>query len=252
MPQPDSACTSAFIVSPNHEPRVGSDVDMIVLHYTGMNGAEAAKARLCDPLAKVSSHYLVEEDGTIIQLVKEDRRAWHAGLSFWAGETDINSRSIGIEIVNGGHDFALPDFPARQIEAVIRLCRDIQSRWPVPQSRVLAHSDVAPARKRDPGERFPWQALHEAGVGLWVAPDQTSSGEIFRVGDRGGAIKEFKTSLAEYGYRIETTDVFDEATRDVVIAFQRHFRPQQVDGVADASTISTLESLLNNKRASKS
>lgn len=252
MPKPDSACASDFIASPNHEPRVGSDVDMLVLHYTGMNGAEAAKARLCDPAAKVSAHYVVEEDGTIIQLVEEARRAWHAGVSCWAGVTDINSRSIGIEIVNGGHDFGLPDFPTRQIKAVIRLCRDIQSRWPIPQSRVLAHSDIAPARKCDPGEKFPWQILHAAGVGLLVAPDRISGGIALSIGDSGDAVMTLKTSLAEYGYGLEATGVFDEATRDAVIAFQRHFRQHDVDGVADLSTINTLGRLLEEKRRAES
>lgn len=252
MPKPDSACASDFVASPNHEPRVGDGVDMIVLHYTGMSGADAAKTRLCDPDAKVSSHYVVEEDGAIVQLVAEERRAWHAGMSFWAGATDINSRSIGIEIVNGGHDFGLPDFPAQQIEAVIRLCRDIQSRWPIPQSRVLAHSDIAPTRKCDPGEKFPWRALHAAGIGLWGASDQASDGVTLRIGDRGDAVMTLKKSLAEYGYLVETTDIFDDATRDVVMAFQRHFRQQQVDGIADASTVEVLARLLETRRADKS
>lgn len=252
MPKADSACASDFLASPNHEPRVGGNIDMLVLHYTGMSGAEAAKTRLCDPDAKVSSHYVVEEDGNIVQLVAEDRRAWHAGKSFWAGETDINSRSIGIEIVNGGHDFGLPDFPACQIEAVVRLCRDIRSRWTIPQSRVLAHSDIAPARKSDPGEKFPWNVLHAAGIGLWVAPDQTTGGDALRIGDRGDAIMTLQTSLAEYGYGVDTTGTFDEITRDAVIAFQRHFRPQIVDGIADPSTVKTLGRLLEEKRKAES
>ena len=252
MPKPDSVCTSDFIASPNHEPRAGGDVDMLVLHYTGMSSGDAAKARLCDPAAKVSSHYLVEEDGTVIQLVEESRRAWHAGVAFWAGATDINSRSIGIEIVNGGHDFGLPDFPAQQIEAVIRLCRDVQSRWPIPQSRVLAHSDIAPTRKRDPGEKFPWSMLHEAGVGLWVSPVRTVAGGALRFGDGGNAVTKLQASLIEFGYGLEMSDIFDETTRDVVIAFQRHFRPLCVDGVADASTTMTLGHLLKMKQTTES
>ncbi|MBI3701595.1 MAG: N-acetylmuramoyl-L-alanine amidase [Afipia sp.] len=244
MNTPDSSCVSDFAASPNHEPRVGGGVDMIVLHYTGMATADAARERLCDVDAKVSSHYLVEEDGTIVQLVPESRRAYHAGVSSWQDTTDINSRSIGIEIVNGGHDFGCPDFPPQQIEAVVRLCRDIQSRWPIPQANVLAHSDVAPSRKQDPGEKFPWHVLHDAGVGLWVAPEPITDGASLRTGDTGDAVGALQTALRAYGYGIDVTKIFDEPTRDVVFAFQRHFRPVRVDGVADPSTVATLTRLL--------
>jgi N-acetylmuramoyl-L-alanine amidase len=220
---------------------------MIILHYTGMATGDAALERLCDPDAKVSSHYLVGEDGAIAQLVPESRRAYHAGVASWQGMSDINSRSIGIEIVNGGHDFGCPDFPAQQIEAVIRLCRDLQTRWPIPQANVLAHSDVAPSRKQDPGEKFPWAALHAAGVGLWVEPAPMSSGASLRIGDNGKAVAELKAQLSSYGYGVDSTEAFDETTRDVVIAFQRHFRPGQVDGVADPSTVATLAELLRRR-----
>ena len=252
MEIPDSPCASRFIASPNHEPRAGGTVDTIVLHYTGMATADAARERLCDADAKVSSHYFVDEDGVVMQLVAENRRAFHAGVASWQSETDINSRSIGIEIVNGGHDFGCPDFPARQIDAVIQLCKDIRTRWPIPQANVLAHSDVAPSRKQDPGEKFPWAALHAAGVGLWVEPAAMSDGAALRLNDIGEAVGKFQTSLRSYGYGIETTNIFDESTRDVVLAFQRHFRPQLVDGVADASTRATLERLLDTRRAKSS
>lgn len=244
MEMPDSPCASNVIASPNQEPRPAGSVDIIVLHYTGMATAEAARERLCDPAAKVSSHYLVDEDGTITQLVAETRRAYHAGESSWQGTTDINSRSIGIEIVNGGHDFGCPDFPPHQIDAVIRLCRDIQTRWPIPQFNVLAHSDIAPSRKRDPGEKFPWPILYAAGVGLWAEPEPISGGVSLKLGDSGDAVARLKASLAAYGYGADSTNIFDEATRDVVMAFQRHFRPQLVDGVADVSTVTSLERLL--------
>jgi N-acetylmuramoyl-L-alanine amidase len=234
--------------SPNHEERKGLAVDTLILHYTGMDSANAALDRLCDPAAKVSSHYFVHEDGRIVQLVSEARRAYHAGVSSWHGDADINSRSIGIEIVNGGHDFGCPDFPAAQIEAVIELCRDVQSRWPIPQQRVLAHSDVAPGRKRDPGEKFPWRRLAERGVGLWVEPEPMpdgplSDGALLKPGDEGDAVLRLQAALADYGYGLDRTGQYDERTRDVVAAFQRHFRPQRVDGVADASMIATLERL---------
>lgn len=242
---PDSPCASNFVPSPNHEPR-RAGIDMIVLHYTGMASAAACE-RLCDPGAKVSSHYLVHEDGTIAQLVAEDRRAYHAGVSSWQGTSDINSRSIGIEIVNGGHDFGCPDFPDRQIGAVIRLCRDLQSRFPIPQANVLAHSDVAPSRKQDPGEKFPWGALHAAGIGVWVKPVPISDGVSLQMGDKDEGAGKLQTSLRAYGYGIKVTKIFDKATRDVVTAFQRHFRPERVDGVADRSTVETLKQLLRAK-----
>ena len=224
---------------------------MIILHYTGMATADAARERLCDPDAKVSSHYFVGEDGVVTQLVAENRRAYHAGISSWQTETDINSRAIGIEIVNGGHDFGCPDFPALQIDAVIRLCKDIRTRWPIPHANVLAHSDVAPSRKQDPGEKFPWAALHAAGVGLWVEPAPMADGAALRIGDASDAVGNLQESLRSYGYAIGVTNIFDETTRDVVIAFQRHFRPQSVDGVADVSTVATLERLLHARGAAQ-
>ncbi len=251
MEKPDSSCASNFIASPNHEARAAGSVDIIVLHYTGMATADVARERLCDPNAKVSAHYLVDEDGTITQLVAETRRAYHAGVASWRGATDINSRSIGIEIVNGGHDFGCPDFPARQIEAVIGLCKDVQTRWPIPQANVLAHSDVAPSRKRDPGEKFPWSLLKAAGVGRWIEPAPICDGASLKVGDSGDAVSKLKASLASYGYGVDTTNIFDDAARDVVIAFQRHFRPQSIDGVADSSTLATLERLLETRRTSQ-
>src|SRR3954451_4892394 len=162
--EPDSSIVSDIIPSPNHGDRdKGRQPDMIVLHYTGMPHVEGALARLCTAATEVSAHYVVQEDGRIVQCVPEARRAWHAGVSDWAGEDDINSCSIGIEIANRGHDWGYPDFPKRQIAAVITLCRTIVSRRGIPADRVLAHSDVAPSRKQDPGEKFPWQRLHESG-----------------------------------------------------------------------------------------
>ncbi len=163
------------IASPNHGKR-RAGVDMLVLHYTGMPNAEGAIARLTDPRSEVSSHYLIDNGGEIFTLVREDRRAWHAGQSSWHGQKDLNSRSIGIEIAHPGHDGGNPPFPSAQIDAVIALCRDITSRWPIRPARVLAHSDIAPSRKQDPGERFPWQQLHRAGIGNFVAPAPVSDG----------------------------------------------------------------------------
>jgi N-acetylmuramoyl-L-alanine amidase len=240
---PDSPIVTRVVPSPNHGERRIARPDMLVLHYTGMTDAQAALERLCDPLSEVSAHYLVFEDGGIAQLVPEARRAWHAGASSWKGLTDINSHSVGIEIANPGHDYGYKDFPETQIAAVIALCRDIAARHGIQPERVLAHSDIAPARKLDPGEKFPWRRLHEAGVGHWVKPAAIEGGPVFTIGDGGPMVRTLQEGLADYGYGITATGHYDEATARVVAAFQRHFRPEQVDGVADISTVETLAAL---------
>jgi N-acetylmuramoyl-L-alanine amidase len=242
----DSPLVAEVIPSPNHGERVGHGrPDMIVLHYTGMPTAEGALERLRSLEApRVSSHYLVYEDGRIFQLVPETRRAQHAGISSWEGETDINSRSVGIEIVNPGHDGGYPDFPDGQIAAVIALCRDILARKPMRADRVVGHSDVAPSRKQDPGEKFPWRRLHDAGVGHWVEPAPPGDACGLSLGDSDAAVAELQALLAKYGYGIPSPGQFDRAMHDVVVAFQRHFRPARVDGIADTSTIDTLRRLL--------
>ena len=241
---PDSRLVVRVVPSPNHDTRKCA-IDMIVLHYTGMKTADAALARLTDPAAKVSSHYLVREDGHIDQLVPEARRAWHAGVSSWKGETDINACSVGIEIVNPGHEFGYRDFPDAQIEAVIALCRNIIVRHAIPPARVLAHSDIAPARKQDPGEKFPWDRLAAAGVGLWVEPAPMRDGTSPKPGERGPHIAELQRMLARFGYAVDITHLYDEATVEVVAAFQRHFRQGRTNGIADAGTRDTLERLLS-------
>jgi N-acetylmuramoyl-L-alanine amidase len=233
--------------SPNYGPRIGGGpIDILLLHYTGMQSAEAALAWLCNPRSSVSSHYFVFEDGRIVRLVGEDMRAYHAGVSNWAGETDVNSRSIGIEIANPGHEFGYRAFPEKQIAALIVLCREIIARHPIPPERVLAHSDVAPLRKADPGELFPWARLHAAGVGQYVEPVPLREEEGLAVGARGSAVALLKNRFRQYGYGVADTDEFDAATEAVVTAFQRHFRPQRVDGVADISTQATLDKLLES------
>src|SRR5262249_17613823 len=240
----DSPLVDQVHPSPNHEPRQGFvHPDILLLHYTGMKTTQAALERLCDPGARVSSHYLVFEDGRILQLVTEARRAYHAGESSWEGTTDINSRSIGIEIGNQGHDHGCPRFPERQIAAVIALCRDIVVRWSIAPWHVLAHSDVAPLRKRDPGEAFPWARLAAAGVGLWVEPAPIAQCEALSHGDRGKEVARLQRKLADYGYGIAAHGSYDSETHEIVAAFQRHFRPERVDGIADASTVGTLERL---------
>lgn len=238
--------------SPNFGERINAEKpQFIVLHYTGMRDGESALARLCEAASEVSSHYVVMEDGEIIQLVDEKKRAWHAGKSAWKGLVDLNSHSIGIEIVNGGHDFrapdgALPAYPTAQIERVIALCRDLIVRWHIRPEHVLAHSDIAPMRKQDPGEHFPWQVLHKAGVGHWVAPEPLQDGRFFSQGDQGQPVEALQTMLSLYGYDVETSGYYDDQTTACIKAFQRHFRCERVDGVADASTIMTLHRLLKN------
>ena len=221
---------------------------MIVLHYTGMATGAGAEAWLCDPASEVSSHYLVHEDGRIVQMVRESDRAWHAGKGSWFGRADINSCSVGIEIVNPGHTLGYPGFPRGQIDAVIGLCKGIIGRHPIPAQRVLAHSDVAPGRKIDPGEKFPWQVLFAAGVGHMVTAAPIRRGAVLKAGDAGAEVEVLQSMLALYGYGVEISGVFDRQTEIVVEAFQRHFRPRLVDGVADGSTIRTLQRLLASVR----
>ncbi|TDR88144.1 N-acetylmuramoyl-L-alanine amidase [Enterovirga rhinocerotis] len=242
---PDSPLASKVHPSPNHgERRDGRRPDMLLLHYTGMPTAAGALARLCDATASVSAHYLVFEDGRVLQLVPEGRRAWHAGAGSWAGETDINSCSIGIEIVHPGHAGGLPPYPEAQIASVAALSGDIVRRWSIRPERVLAHSDVAPSRKEDPGENFPWANLHGAGVGHWTDPAPIRDGRVFAAGDQGPSIEALQALFALYGYPIELNGIFDETTTAVVTAFQRHFRQERVDGRVDASTIATLRALI--------
>lgn len=244
--QPDSSLVFDVVPSVNCGQRLdGRMPDMILLHYTGMLDAQAAVQRLCSQDSKVSSHYVAFEDGRIIQCVPESERAWHAGAAYWAGETDINSCSIGIEMANPGHEFGYPDFPSRQIAAVIALCRGIIARRGIRPDRILAHSDVAPARKQDPGEKFPWRLLSDSAVGLWVAPAPLDEDPApLSVGASGDAVRELQENLAAYGYGVAVTGDYDTNTRDVVTAFQRHFRPARVDGQADVSTRRTLAALL--------
>lgn len=228
--------------SPNFDAR-RAPPDMIVLHYTGMQTGDAAIARLLDPDAKVSAHYVVEEDGRVFRLVPEERRAWHAGASFWKGERDCNAVSIGVEIVNPGHEFGYRPFPDVQIEAVIALLDDIRTRWEVPDARILGHSDVAPDRKQDPGELFPWKRLAEAGHGLWAEP-APAPGAPLGVGDEGPGVFALQAGLTRLGYDCAPSGRYDDRTAKIVTAFQRHWRPERFDGIADGETRARLMALL--------
>jgi N-acetylmuramoyl-L-alanine amidase len=243
--RPESPVATKVFPSPNHgERKDGRSPTLLVLHYTGMPDSGEALLWLANPISQVSAHYFVFEDGRVLQMVPESRRAWHAGVSAWDGEGDINSSSIGIEIANPGHPGGLPSFPEEQIQSVTALAKDIVTRWRISPDHVLAHSDVAPGRKLDPGEAFPWRQLHDAGVGHWVSPTPIRDGRFFARGDRGMPVEALQAMLAMYGYQTRITGLFDEDTEKVVAAFQRHFRPERVDGVADASTITTLKDLI--------
>src|SRR6185503_17894394 len=234
---PDSALATLWVPSPNHEARVGGrSPDMLILHYTGMESAEAALDWLTREESKVSCHYLVDEEGRIAQMVAEGARAWHAGQSLWAGETDLNSCSIGIEIHNPGHEFGYRDFPEAQMRSVEALCLDILRRHPVRRERVVAHSDIAPGRKLDPGEKFDWARLARAGVGLWVAPAPLGEDQGLGPGDEGPDVLKLQQDLAAFGYGVELTSTYGTGLEKVVEAFQRHYRHEKIDGYADAST----------------
>lgn len=212
-------------LSPNWNERPpGAAVELVVLHYTGMRSGAAALARLCDPAAEVSAHYLIDEDGTVRLLVPEAKRAWHAGRSAWSGRSGLNDLSVGIELVNPGHEWGYRPFPAVQIEALIDLCRDIMARHRLPPQAVVAHADIAPNRKEDPGELLDWALLAAAGIGLWPGEAPPLAVDPLLARDRLGRI----------GYGLDQAGVtFIQA----VTAFQRRFRPSRVDGALDPETM---------------
>lgn len=241
----DSKCVDEIRASANFEPRrQGARPEILLLHYTGMKSAARAIDWLCRPESRVSSHYVIDEQGRVTQLVAEGVRAWHAGVAVWHGETDINSLSIGIEIHNPGHDDGYPDFPEPQMARLEALCRDIVHRWRIAPERVLAHSDVAPRRKIDPGEKFDWARLHAAGIGHWVAPTPLDvADEGLGAGSVGLDVLEAQQRLAKFGYGVPLSGALDDETVIVLTAFQRHFRPARCDGRLDGSTLDTLRRL---------
>ena len=228
--------------SPNFDAR-RAPPDMIVLHYTGMPSGAEALARMRDPLAKVSAHYLIEEDGRVFSLVAEERRAWHAGVSFWKDQRDVNAVSIGIELVNPGHEWGYRAFPDAQIEVLIALLDEVRGRWTIPDGRILGHSDVAPERKTDPGELFPWKQMAQAGHGLWLEPP-AAPGPALSVGDDGTGVFALQAGLTRLGYDSAPSGQFDARTAAIITAFQRHWRPERVDGIADGETRARLVHLL--------
>jgi N-acetylmuramoyl-L-alanine amidase len=226
-------------MSPNQDDRPdGVPIDTLILHYTGMQSAGAAVERLRDPLARVSSHYVVDEDGAVLRLVPEARRAYHAGVSYWRGNTELNGRSIGIEIVNPGHEWGYRDFPLLQMAAVCDLCLSILSRHSIPAHNIVAHSDVAPDRKEDPGEKFDWEGLARNGVGIWPegVPDRGITGVV----RDAATLRGVRAALADIGYRVAREGALDPALSTVLRAFQRHWRPEAVTGQADNGTLARL------------
>ena len=222
--------------SPNHDART-RPISHIILHYTDMSDAEAALARLCDPNAKVSAHYLIHRDGDIVQLVDDDRRAWHAGVSYWRGETDMNAASLGIELDHNGHDGnEMAGFPAAQMDALVWLLTELTTRHHIPPQNILGHSDIAPGRKIDPGEAFDWAALHKAGFGLWLTGVKIEDVAPLGEGTKDKAVAPLQKALAAFGYQIEADGFYGPKTKAVISAFQRHFRPAKIDGVADGET----------------
>jgi N-acetylmuramoyl-L-alanine amidase len=248
--KPDSSLPASVRSSPNHGDRKGRLPDAIILHYTGIATGAAALEHLCAAESQVSAHYLVQEDGGLFQLVPEARRAWHAGIGVWAGDRDMNTVSIGIEIANHGHIGGLPPYPPAQIETVIALCQDLFARWKISPARILAHSDLAPDRKIDPGEHFPWGQLAKAGVGHFVSPCAIVDGPRLETGAKGLEVEALQAMLASYGYGLDVTGIYDAKTQSTITAFQRHFRPARVDGIADPSTIATLHKLIDALPAS--
>lgn len=240
----DSPLVADIHPSPNHEPRRGGPPDLLLLHYTGVETTARAIDWLSRPESKVSCHYVVDLDGRITQMVPEDRRAWHAGVAVWAGETDINSRSIGIEIHNPGHAMGYPDFPEAQLRAVIALCRDILSRHAIPPTRVLGHSDVAPLRKIDPGEKFPWPRLAAEGIGFVVPSSDEMTDPGYGPGSGGPVVAMAQADLARIGYGVFPSGTMDGLTLAVVSAFQRRHRPTRVDGRLDLGTRETIRRVL--------
>lgn len=236
------------VPSLNFGRRSAGPINMLVVHYTAMVSAEAALARLVDPAAEVSAHYLIARTGEIYQLVDEANRAWHAGVAQWGRYKDVNSRSIGIEIDNIGTDDqgAFVDFPDVQMQALGDLMRDILARHTIPARNIVGHSDVAPARKQDPGNKFPWHYFAEAGIGAWPNAVAVAASGALAIGDSGSLVRRFQQSLRRYGYGLRVDGQFGPETRAVVIAFQRHFRSAQVDGIGDSETQAILQALLRD------
>jgi N-acetylmuramoyl-L-alanine amidase len=229
--------------SPNFDDRKGEPIDMLVLHYTDMLSADAAIAHLCAAESRVSAHYVVAEDGEITQLVDEEKRAWHAGESHWRGHANINSRSIGIEMANLGHSNGYKAFPELQMQSMITLCHEILARHAITPRNVVAHSDVAFLRKMDPGELFDWPRLARAAIGVFPFGARPMMGSTLARGDNGKKVIRLQTALSNWGYGLKLDGVYGPKTEHCVIAFQRHYRPGNIDGAWDDECAGMLAAL---------
>lgn len=220
------------IPSPNYNDRPDkAAITMLVLHYTGMPTAQAALDRMCNPKAEVSAHYMVDEDGSVIQLVEERHRAWHAGVSAWRGQTNINDISVGVEIVNPGHEFGYRAFPKKQMEAVAALSSEIIARHGIRRGNIVGHSDIAPMRKEDPGELFDWEWLAQQGIGFWPNVEDIEDEIYLSPSETGEDVMNLQQALHAYGYGLTIDGQYGEETKAVVTAFQRRFHPELLDGV---------------------
>ncbi len=243
--KPDTNIPCTWRKAVNFDGRAqGAAIELLVIHYTGMQSEQGALDWLCREESRVSCHYFVFSDGRVVQSVPESKRAWHAGVSSWRGMSDLNSRSIGIEIANPGHEFGYVGFAEKQMRSVVALCADIVWRNSIAPRDVVAHSDIAPLRKQDPGEKFPWGRLARHAIGRFVVPSKAVKGRSLMPGEQGDAIAGLQSDLARLGYGIDVSGEYDSLTQAVVTAFQRHYRPSKIDGVADPSTLRTLAKLL--------
>ena len=246
LPDPYRSPLASWVPSDNFESRRPV---LIVLHATEQESVRHSLDTLRDrnSSGRVSAHYLIGDDGHIFQLVADDQRAWHAGKSCWDGLEDLNSWSVGIEIVNPGHNHGLRPFPAVQIDRLIELCRDCVAKWAIPAANVVGHSDIAPSRKEDPGELFPWDQLSAAGIGMTVEPVPISGGRFPSPGDKGDPVAAWQAMLAAYGFDVTADGNYGDTTRLATLAFQRHHRPSLLDGIADTSTVGTMHRLLSRR-----
>lgn len=225
---------------------VNADISILVLHYTGMTTAKAALQRMQDPTVKVSAHWCIDEDGRVFSLVPERLRAWHAGLSYWRQNSLVNDISIGIELVNPGHENGYRPFPAKQMRSLTVLAKEILSRYSIPAQNVVGHSDISPHRKKDPGELFDWRRLSKSGIGLWPSGLNKSRSYFSTLskGSEGSSVANLQTDLFEFGYGLNIDGIYGEESEAIITAFQRHFRQGRVDGIADNATIAILQNLL--------
>lgn len=237
----------------NERPAGVQGIDTVIIHYTGMHTAGEALSRLCDEDIEVSAHFLIDEDGKTYQLVAPEQRAWHAGVSHWQGRDNMNHTSIGVELVNPGHEFGYRCFPDAQITALLKVLAHLKATFDIPQHRFLGHSDIAPDRKADPGELFPWGVLADAGFGIWLdkadhANVRYDASTIAKKGMSGPEIAQLNEDLRLIGYNVDEGNAFTEQTLYGIKAFQRHWRQSSVTGILDVETSDTLKAVVKLMR----